>query len=779
MLRLVKYVAIGLGILVALFLVGIAVISAMVDPNTYKPLITKVVYQKKQRTLEIPGQIKLTFFPKLGVDLGKVSISEHKSSATFASMESARVSLALFPLLSKRFVVDQIKIDGLNANIQRHKDGTTNFDDLLSKDEQESQSVQLDIDGVTVTNSNIFFDDQMAGRKLALTKVDLKTGSIANAKPSTIDLHADVRGDKPVLAGQVAIKSGFNLNLDDKRYTLNRMDVEFKGQAIGFANLAVKLEGNVDLKPAVNQFALEDLKISAENKQAETALEAQFNVPKLTVTDKQIAADKIAGQLKLIEATRNVALNLAVPSFNGTPQAFKIPSVEATMTIKQGELDAQAKLTGAIDGDLDKLSFVSPRLSLDLAGKQGATAIKGLLTTAMKADLKAQHIELPKIESDFALPNPSGGTMAFKTTGNADVNLAKQTLVAQIVGRLDQSAINGKIGLTKFSPAAYTFDFAIDQIDVDRYRKKTPAAAAASPDGKAVASAEQPIDLSALKDLNANGTIKIGALKVADIRASNVRLDVHAAGGKLEVSPLDAVLYLGSLSGSVTVSATTPPRFSARQTLSNVNIGPLMKDAIGKQPLEGRGDMQFDIVTQGALVSALTRGLNGTAKLNLHDGAVHGFNIAKAIRTAKTKAESAVDKQQAGTTSSDEKTDFSELSATWHIANGIAHNDDLNVKSPLFRMGGSGNINLVNQSLDYTVRTTVVSSLQGQGGPELQTMKGLTIPVKLYGPFTAVAWRIDFTGLVMEAATQKLQEQIRGRMLDPNFQEKLKGLFGR
>ncbi|HVK54537.1 MAG TPA: AsmA family protein, partial [Burkholderiales bacterium] len=612
--RILKYLAFGLGGLLALLLIAVAIIAATFDPNAYKPQIIKLVQEKKQRTLAIPGDIKLTFFPKIGADLGKLSISEHKSPTVFASVESARISLALLPLLRKEVVVDKIKIDGLTANLKRYKDGKTNVDDLLSKEKEEepSQAVKLDIDGVSITNTNVFFDDQMAGRKLELTKVNLNTGKIANGAPSDFKLTADVKSNNPQLATQIDIKSGFTLNLEQAHYVLKGLDAQVKGQAAGFSDLVVKLEGDVDLKPNAKQITLDDLKLSANGKQGPTTMEAKFAVPTLAVTDQKVKAGKIAGQAKLSDAGKTIDANFSVPSFDGTPQAFTIPSLGLDAVIKQGELNATAKLTGAINGDLDKQIFTSREIRLDLDGKKGRTAIKGVLTTPFTANMNAQIIELAKIVADFALPNPAGGVMAFKAGGNLNANLAKQTLAAHLNGKLDQSTIDAKFGLAKFTPPAYNFDISIDQIDVDRYTEKKPdAGGATGKPAQATPAAEQPIDLSALKDLNANGSVKIGSLKAANIRASNVRIDIRAAGGKLEVSPLSANLYQGSLAGAVTVAATNPPRFAVRQNLTGVSIGPLLKDAIGKEPIEGRGSIQLDVTTQGAVVSAMKKALDG------------------------------------------------------------------------------------------------------------------------------------------------------------------------
>ena len=775
--KAIKYALIAVGGIVALLVIAVAIIAATFNPNDYKPLVIKLVQEKKQRTLAIPGDIKLTFFPKIGADLGKISISEHKGEAVFASVESARVSLALFPLLSKQLVVDRVKIDGLTAHIARYKDGKTNFDDLLSKDDKESAEIKFDIDGVSVTNTNVTYDDQAAGNRLEMSKLNLSTGKIANGKPSKFDLAADVKGSNPKLAVHVTAKSGFTMDLEQKHFLVNGLDAEINGQVKDFSDLVVKLSGDADLKPALKQFTLEDIKLSMKGKQGAQALDVSLNAPKLAITDTRVQGGKLTGAAKITETGRIVDVALEAPSFEGTPQAFKIPSLTVNATVKQGDLNAQAKLAGAIDGDIDKLLFTSPQLALTLDGKQGATAIKGLLATPLSANLNTQVIDLSKISADFTLPNPAGGSLALKAGGNVNVNLAKQTLAGALNGKLDQSTINAKFGLAKFSPPAYTFDVSIDQLDVDRYTKKSAASAPAP-----AAGAEQPIDLSGLKGLNANGTIKIGSLKLANMKATNVRLDIHAVDGKVEVNPLSANLYQGSTNGSLSAAASNPPRFAVRQALTGVAVGPLLKDLMNKDPIEGKGNVQLDVTTQGATVSQIKKGLNGTARLNLRDGAVKGINIAETIRGAKAKLGALKgDQQSTGTSAAGAKTDFSELSGNFRVTNGVAHNDDLDLKSPLLRVGGNGDINLGNDSLDYTVKATVVSTLQGQGGADMQALKGLTIPVRLSGPFAAIGWKVDFAGLASAAVKQKVdekKEEVKEKAKE-QLKDKLKGLFGK
>ncbi|RZI44784.1 AsmA family protein [Herbaspirillum sp. HC18] len=789
-----KYFAIVVAALLVLSLAGAAILAATFNPNDYKPWIIRQVQEKKQRTLAIPGDIKLSFFPKIGADLGKVSISEHGSDTEFAAVEHAKVSLALIPLLSKRFVVDQVHVDGLRATVRRNKDGSTNIDDLLSKGEPGKEGgggkeVGFDIDGVHLSNAHIVFDDRQQARKIDISRLNLDTGKIAGGVPGKLQLGARVKGNQPDIDADVAVKTGFTFDLDKKEYALKGLDANVKGRVAGFTDLDLKLAGDADLKPETRRFVLDGIKLSANGKHAGEAIKAKFDIPKLALTDKQVSGGKLSGEFDMSAGARKVTAVFSAPSFEGSPQAFSLPAMTFDAAIREDKLDAKAKLAGALSGDIDKMLFTSPQLTLTLSGKQGDTAIDGSLATPLHANLAAQTVELSRLAADFSLPNPGGGTLKLKAGGNVNINLGKKTAAAQLDGNLDQSVFKAKLGLSNFSPLMYTFDIGIDQLDLDRYRSK--AAPPKSGGGGKAPAAEQPMDFSALQKLHAAGSMRIGALKAANIRSSNVRVDMRAADGKLDISPITANLYGGSVSSVLTVIAANPARFAARQILSGVSIGPLLKDAIDKNPLEGKGNVQLDVSTHGATTDQLKKGLNGSARLELHDGAIRGVNIAQTIREAKTRLGQlrGDEKPQAGTASTSEKTDFSEMTASFRIVNGIAHNDDLNIKSPLVRVAGAGDINLGEDKLDYVARTTVVSSLQGQGGPELQALKGVTVPVRLSGPFTAIGWQVDFAGLATELAKQKFKEEAQGKAqksLDEQkekvrgqLQNQLKGLFGK
>ncbi|MCQ3923001.1 MAG: AsmA family protein [Rhodocyclaceae bacterium] len=736
-MKAVKIVAFVLGGLVVLLGAVAAFIVATFDANKWKGEISQLVQEKKSRSLKIEGDLSLSLFPSVGVQLGKATLSEHKSEQVFASVDSARVSVRLMPLLSKQVVVDTVELGGVKARLVRFKDGRMNIDDLLAKDEKEPPA-RFDIAGVKFANGELAWRDEKAGQEVTLSGLDLTTGRLANAASDKFELSAKLAGNKPRLAAQLAAKGEYRYDLDKKSYGGAKLDLRLNGDVADLKALELALNAAALQLAGANEVAVDQLLLTAKGKEGGDAFELRLEAPKLA-----LAADKASG------AAVNAALKL---------------------TGAQRAIDAKIALSG-VEGKSQSLQ--AGKLTLELDARQGETTVRGNLASALAANLEKQTVELPAFSGELNVANPQMPMKSVKLplTGGLRADIDGQTAAVHANTQFDESKIAAKVNVSRFSPLALGFDLDIDKLNVDKYLPPNPAAAGGKEADKPAA--EKPLDFSALKGLNASGTVKIGQLQVSNVKASNVRLEVKAAGGKLDVAPMTANLYDGSLAGALSVNANNN-HVAVKQNLANVNINPLMKDALDKDVLEGRGNVALDVTTAGTTVTAMKKGLNGAASLNLKDGAIKGINLAKTFRETKAVFTTRKDAmQQAKQT---EKTDFSELSATFRIANGVARNDDLSMKSPFIRLGGAGDINIGEDRMDYVAKASVVNTSGGQGGKELDHLKGLTVPVRVSGPFDKLAYNIEFGGLVAEAAKAKAEEKVKEKV-----QEKaggvLKGLF--
>lgn len=731
MCKYLKYGLVTLAGAGVLFILLVVAASLLIDPNDYKPQIVQMVKDKKQRTLTLAGNIKLAFFPKLGLDLGRASLSEFRSDKEFAAVEGVRLYLSWWPLLKKELVVDQVRIEGVRANLARLKDGTTNFDDLLTQgEEREDKQIKFDIDSVSIDKSALSFRDEMSGRRFDLSDIRIKTGRLANGKATEATVDLKLRGDNPKADARIHVTTGLTFDTEAKRYSVKGLNLEIQGEAAGMSGLSLGLKGDMALDQGAGTLEAEKLALAVTVKKGADDIDVRLTAPRV-----QWATDKMATE-----------------------------RIELVATIRQGaegEMGLVANMP-SITGDGN--SFKAGMLNLEINAKQGGGDYKGTLSSPLSGNFKEKQFALSDLKGKLAAnaAKMPGGGMKLDIAGSAQLDLKGQSAKLNLVSHLDESNIKLKAGVSPFAKPHVSLDLDIDRIDADRYLPVKAKQDQAQP--------EKPFDFSLLKTLDASGSVRVGSLKLYNVKASNLRLDFKAGGGRLDVSPMAANLYQGSASGSMSLNATGP-RFAARQNISAVNIAPLLKDALDKDVLEGKGSVNFDLDAQGGSVGAMKKSLQGKAGLNLRDGAVKGINIAATLREAKARLGTLKgEKTQAA--SAQEKTDFSELSASFDIHRGVAHNEDLSAKSPLLRVSGSGDIDVGEEKLNYLARATVVGSLEGQGGRELAALKGVTVPVRIDGPFAAPKFKLDFNALV----TESVKQEVKARAVD-KLREGLKGLF--
>jgi AsmA protein len=449
-----------------------------------------------------------------------------------------------------------------------------------------------------------------------------------------------------------------------------------------------------------------------------------------------------------------------------------------------GGLDAHA--TGRSGSDEFDVALTAPKIAVDPARVAGdlvklVAVVKGAHQARVELALQnlagsGDKFSIGKIggEVDVELPALPQKSLKVSLDGLMNVDTRAQDVAARLGAHFDETNASTRVDVHGFSAPHIGFEVEIDRLNLDRYLPASApgGASAGKPGGapspeagspaetaKAGKAGEDPkVDLSALKTLNLAGEARIGSLQVHNAKAAKVRVGVHAAGGHLDVAPLSANLYEGTLNGTSKVDAEGN-RIAVNAALDGISIEPLLKDLMGKDILEGHGGVKLNIETSGPTVGAMRHALGGSASLALRDGAVHGINIAQKLRDVKSALSGAPSQTQAA--SGSEKTDFSELTGSFAIKNGVATNNDLQAKSPLLRVNGAGTIDIGAGALDYTVQASVVGTLSGQGGGDLSSLRGVTVPVHLSGPFTALSYQLDWGSLARQAAKAKAVDQLQ------------------
>src|SRR5256885_321576 len=231
MKKQVKYLWLALGVVAAPLVAGILVFALTFDPNRYKGDIERIAKERTGRTLKLQGEIKLAFFPSLGAGVGGVTLSERGSQREFISLQSARASVKLMPLLRGQVIVDTVRLSGLRAQLVKNKDASYNFSDLLEgkaekpgpKRKEQSTPVIFDIAGVDIGRAAVAYRDTSTGQEISLSDLQLHTGRIAE---NAIGLDFAARLDESSIRGKLEVartaQPSYRFDLDIDRLNLDR-----------------------------------------------------------------------------------------------------------------------------------------------------------------------------------------------------------------------------------------------------------------------------------------------------------------------------------------------------------------------------------------------------------------------------------------------------------------------------------------------------------------------------------------------------------------------------
>jgi AsmA protein len=475
-----------------------------------------------------------------------------------------------------------------------------------------------------------------------------------------------------------------------------------------------------------------------------------------------------------------------------------------------GKLDASLK--AAVDANLQAQTLQLADLEAVLAGLTLKGSVNG--TKIVDAPQFTGELSVPEFTPREVMQTLD---VAVETADAKALSSASATLrfaatqdsvsVEDMKAKLDDSTLDVNVKVSHFAQPVIRFAVALDAIDLDRYLAPAakeggspPAAPASAPaagggpgkDAAAPASAPSPgaaasagaagLPVEMLRTLDVDGTVKVGSLKVANLSVSSFDATVKGKGGVIAMHPASASLYGGSYTGNVGLDARAQHGgalvVSVDERLEGIQAGPLVKDLTGKESVAGSGNVTAKLTTRSATGEDFVEHLNGDATLSLRDGAVKGVNIAGIIRSAYAKFKG----QPAPAKSDSDETDFTSLDGKFRFVNGVLH-DDLNAQSPLLRIEGKGQVDLVREQIDYVVTANIVGSLEGQGGKTLDELNSVPLPIRVKGSLADPGFSLDIAEVMkgktkqevkkrVDKETEKLKEK-----LGDDLGDKLKGLF--
>ncbi len=338
---------------------------------------------------------------------------------------------------------------------------------------------------------------------------------------------------------------------------------------------------------------------------------------------------------------------------------------------------------------------------------------------------------------------------------------------------LDESTLKFSLNASDFSRPNLAFDLNLDQINLDRYLppKSEKPPAAEKPTEK------RPTDYAPLRKLILDGRIQIGQLVAYNAKIQDLLLQIKAKNGIFNLDPLKLAMYQGNASGTGNFNVqTNTPKSSLSLNVENIQAGPLLKDVLEKDILEGVTNAQLKLNMSGEDAAMIKKTLNGNGQIRFNDGAIIGIDLASMVRNVK--AAFGLEQKQAQRP----RTDFAELNAPFSIKKGLVHTPETRLQSPLIRVIAAGDANLVKETLDFRVEPKVVATIKGQGDAEQRS--GLMVPVLVSGTFSDPQFTPDLAGMAKKQLQEKLlgsgegEKQLDKEGLEETAKGVLKGILG-
>jgi AsmA protein len=670
-------------------IVGVAVIAAVAlflffDPNNFREEISAAVMEETGRELTIEGDLSLSVFPWIAVEIGKTSLgnADGFGNEPFLAFDQARLSVKLMPLLFRQEVkIGTASLDALQVNLQVADDGTTNWDDLAAagedaeaedpSDDSSVDTTALDIADIRISNAKITYADAQAGVTYSITGLSMSSGRIAAGTPFDIDAEFNFDVTPGLLGGQLSIS------------------------------------GTVLMSEVGGRISVDGLNVS--------------------------------GNLRGIAPEPT--------DFNFDSRAMSIDT--AAQTVSLGEMDL-AILGLSMTANVEPFSYaVSPRPRANLRVHE--YSIKELMQTLGD--------EVPETIDPNALQRVS--FVADLTVGDTALSMTNMTM------QLDDTTMQGNLSVPTTPNGIMRFELVADSIILDGYMAPATDEVAVETEEAAI---EIPVDM--IRAMNASGSFKLERAILSGMTFENLEVFLNIADDKLRLHPISAELFDGAYKGDVRIDASTnTPSLSVNENIVDVQLTPLVEAMFGVANVTGTVNGTFALAGRGSDMDAIRQDLDGNISFELKDGAWEGTDVWYQLRRARATLR----QEPAPEPKLPARTEFSQVSTSGDVVDGIMQSDDLVADLPFMRVTGSGIVNFVSRDVDYSLEARVVEKpelMTNMSDAEIADFTAAVVPLKISGPLSSPSFGIDIEGMMrreVERAVEKEKDRIKDKLLEAVF----------
>ena len=332
--------------------------------------------------------------------------------------------------------------------------------------------------------------------------------------------------------------------------------------------------------------------------------------------------------------------------------------------------------------------------------------------------------------------------------------------------QLDDTTFKGSMTVPTGGASRFLVNLSADALDLNRYMAPPSTDGGEAPD--ASAPVEIPVDL--IEPLDARGDLEIETVLLGGLQLDRVALSLNAADGRLRIHPMSAALYGGSYNGDVSIDVTgASPVLSMNESVQGVDLAKLARAMFEQDNITGSINGDFKLSGRGSDLDEVQRSLGGTMNFELRDGTYEGTDVWYELRRARAALKNETPPEPVLPA----RTKFSSVAATGVVTNGIMRNNDLVADLPFMQLTGSGDVNIPEGTVDYSLKARVFAkpeALEEATPEEIEDFTKTVVPLKISGPLSNPRIRPDVEALLRQRVEEEIEDVLK---------DKLKDIFGR
>ncbi|RKS84637.1 AsmA protein [Orbus hercynius] len=417
----------------------------------------------------------------------------------------------------------------------------------------------------------------------------------------------------------------------------------------------------------------------------------------------------------------------------------------------------------------------SKNISLDLSGSVNRDQQDLRYTLSADANLanfpQAAQIDLHQLTYNYKGVGVPTGQLKGEVKATFNYQQSPFTLDSQDFNiTVNGNSINGKLKANLEQKPYFEALLTADKFDLTPFLTSSPQSQQTD---VTKSTQSQPVvankaasgnELAFLQTFNAKFNLSINQVIADKVIINNFVIDANNQNGVATLNKVNLDIAKGHVTANGSANGNqTKALVKLATQASNIDLSVLLGQLALADSLVGQlnvdGNIAMNTINPEKIMGALT----GDLAVKVNNARLENLNIQRIIQNAVSQySKTAVTEEQY-----QKYTELHEISADASFADGDMNLSSIKALSATLDVTGSGRVGLTKQDLDVNLAVKILSGWNGDS-KTIQKLQQMAIPLRIYGPFTQLHYRVEADKIIKDVLSNKLQNEI----------DKLKGRLG-